>query len=126
MRTTQAHGKVLLDVTPGDEKIGLHLWCEASDHDPSETSLESRYELLPAIPALGDSPWDSIVAATLDCAPVRPTTDCQRNHDRSLCNVAKHGEELLEQVAHLDYHAGAIITKNVRILNISNSLRFDQ
>jgi hypothetical protein len=124
LRTTQAHGELLLDVTPGDEKIGLHLWCEAGDHDPSETGLESRYELLPAIPAFGDSPWDSIVAATFGCAPVRATMDRHRHHDRSLCNVAKHGEELLEQVAHLDYHAGAIIKRNVHVWNTSNSLRF--
>lgn len=123
LRTTQAHGRILLDVTPGDEKIGLHLWCEADDHDPSETGLESRYELLPAIPALGNSPWGSFVAATFDCAPVRATVDCHRDHDRSLCNVAKHGEELLEQVAHLDYHAGAIIARNINVWSSSSTLR---
>jgi hypothetical protein len=115
LHTTQTHGKVLLDVTPGHEKIGLHLWCEAGDCDPSETGLESRYELLPAIDAHDNSPCDSIVAATFDCAPVRATMDRHRDHDRSLCSVAKHAEELLTQVAHLDHHAGAIIRRNVHV-----------
>ena len=91
LRNTQAHGSILLDVTPGDEKIGLHLWCEAGDHEPSETGLESRYELRPAIVTAGSNPGRSIVAANFDCEPVRATVACHRDHDRALCNVAKHG-----------------------------------
>jgi hypothetical protein len=97
LRKAQTHN-IVLDVTPGDEKYGLHLWCEAGDHDPSETGLESRYE-------------------------VRATVACHRDHDRSVCNVAKHGEELLAQVGHLDYHAGAIITQNMHVWNSNSSLQ---
>lgn len=124
LRNTQAHESILLDVTPGDEKIGLHLWCEAGDHEPSETGLESRYELRPEIMTAGRNPGHSIVAANFDCASVRATVACHRDHDRALCNVAKHGEKLLAQAAHLDYHAGAIIAQNIHVWNIGGSLRF--
>ena len=124
LRNTQAHGSILLDVTPGDEKIGLHLCCEAGDHEPSETGLESRYELRPEIMTAGRNPGHSIVAANFDCASVRATVACHRDHDRALCNVAKHGEKLLAQAALLDYHAGAIIAQNIHEWNIGGSLRF--
>ena len=109
LRTPQTHN-IVLDVTPGNEKYGLHLWCEAGDHEPAETGLESRYELKPEIAPPGSRAGHFIVAATFDCAPVHATVDRHRGHDRSLCNVAKHGEETLAQMVHIDYHAGTIIT----------------
>lgn len=121
---TQAHGSILLDITPGDEKIGLHLWCEAGDHEPSETGLKSRYELRPEIMTAGNTSGHSIVAANFDCASVRATVACHRDHDRALCNVAKRGDKLLAQAAHLDHHAGAIIAQNIDVWSTSNSLRF--
>jgi hypothetical protein len=122
LRKAQTHN-IVLDVTPGDEKYGLHLWCEAGDHDPSETGLESRYELQPEFVTLGSSPGHVIFAATFDGSSVRATVACHRDHDRSVCNVAKHGEELLAQVGHLDYHAGAIITQNMHVWNSNSSLQ---
>jgi len=123
-RATHSRRNIVLDVTPGDEKYGLHLWCEAGYHNPSETGLESRYELRPEITTTpGSSTEHFIVSATFDCAPVRATMDRHQNHDRSLCNVAKHGEQLLAQVAHLDHHAGAIITKNMHVWNRTSPLR---
>lgn len=108
---TQTNQKILFDVTPGDEKYGLHLWCEAGDHDPADTGLESRYELKPQIATSG-SPGQFIVTASFGYSPTHTTVDCHRDHDRSLCNVAKNGEELLTQMAHLDDHAGKIIVEN--------------
>lgn len=57
--------------------------CENGGCDPRETGLDSRCELLPAISMPGNSPWDPVVNATFDRAPVRATADCHQDHDRS-------------------------------------------
>jgi hypothetical protein len=94
MHTSQTH-KFQLDVTPGDEKHGIHLWCEAGGHDPTETSFESRYELQAEVATSGRIPDQYVSVATFDCAPGIATANRHRDHDRSLCNVAKHGNRLL-------------------------------
>lgn len=123
LRTIQTHGRILLDVAPGTEKHDVHLRCEAGDYDPSQPGLGSRFELRPEIGTPGSSPRRFIVAATFDCAPVRATIHRHRDHDRSLCSVAKHGEQLLAHVGSLEYHARAIIARNINVWTSSSTLR---
>jgi len=103
LRTTPLPN-VVLDVTPGNEKYGLHLWCEAGACKPTETDLEARYELRPEIETSGGGsiPGCFVVAASFDCALVQATMERHQDHGRSVCNVAKHGEELLARVVKLE------------------------
>jgi hypothetical protein len=122
MRTTQKH-KFVFDVTPGGEKYGIHLWCEAGDHDPASTSFESRYELLPELAIPDSDSGHYAFAATFDCALVIVTANRHRDHNQSLCNVTKHGDKLLAEVARLERCAATIIGLRIEDCNSCNSPR---
>ena len=112
IRETQGHN-FIMDVTPGDEKYGIHLWCEAGDHDPTEIGLESRFELQVEAATPGRKPGHYIFVANFNCASVIATANRHRNHDRSLCNMTKHADKLVAQVAKLEHCAGVVVGQNL-------------
>lgn len=118
IRETQGH-EFVMDVTPGDEKYGIHLWCEAGDHDPTETSLESRFELQAEAATECRKPGHHIFVANMNCASVIATANRHRHHDRSLCNVTKHADKLVAQVTKLEYCAGVVVEHDLERWNTS-------
>jgi hypothetical protein len=107
LRTTGTHN-FLLDITP-NEKFGVHPWCDAGEDLRIETDRESRYELQPEIATADKDKRHFVVAATFNTSRILATADQHRDHDRSLCNVTKHGDALLARMAKLERAAGVVI-----------------
>lgn len=111
----------LLDITPKD-RFGVHPWCDARERLPAETDREPRYELLPEVATGSNDAGPSIVAATFNTSRILATLDRHRDHDRSLCNVTKHGDAMLAQIVELERVAGAIVDRNIHVWNTASPL----
>lgn len=109
--TPQTHD-LLLDLTPGEKYITPKLWCDAGDSYPSGLSRELRFELnaekttVEVFTTQGDMPFAAF-NHTRALAMIRQHQD----HDRSLCNVAKHGEQLMARVASLENKSGSFVDR---------------
>ena len=116
LRTSKIY-KFVLDVSPGNEKYVIHLWCEARDHDPVLISFKSRFEVQAELATSGGDSGRYVIAANFDCSSVTATANRHRDHDRSLCNVTKHGDKLLAEVAKLECCAATIIGRRIEEWN---------
>jgi hypothetical protein len=115
--TTGTH-KFLLDITPG-----THPRCDAGEDCPFETDREARYELQPEITTAETDRSHFVVAATFNTARILATADQHRTHDRSLCNVTKHGDALLARMSEIERAAGTVIDRNIDGWNSASSAR---
>jgi hypothetical protein len=120
LRTAWA-SNFLLDITPKD-RFGMHPWCDTGEGLPSETDREPRYELQPEIAAGSNDTGPFIVAATFNTSRILATLDRHRDHDRSLCNVTKHGDVILAQIVELDRVAGTVVDRNTHSWNTTGPL----
>lgn len=106
----------LLDITPG-----MHSRCDAGEEHHTKTDREARYELQPEVATADKDERHVLVAATFNTSRILATADQHRDHDRSLCNVTKHGDALLARVIELESAAGKVIDRNIHAWNSSSS-----